>query len=1612
LATVEDPAALSAEKRNSRAEIAGQLVTVLATMAPVSADSLALVASTVSTVLTNKEDVSRDSQETLITTIDKFVNALDDLVADQGTTMRQEVVAGVLKNAINLLDTTVSQIEDAVPLDVERNPKLMDYDTDLDSPGLSGMGEEALDELSVNNNVRVQSKTAASASNTMNRMLKKQMELLSPMLLPGGEALTTEMDSAVLGLMKLDSNSKKKTPMPAGKGGSQITAPNLCQSLSESGRDCSQSVTLQSMATEVNLNYFIKDPPSGIPVALDSPTVTLSMFDEHGQIELYRTNEPFEIILKKGPSFISPEFTSVDPTTEFPKLPASRIAVDNSEVYQALLVTELAVPDEQSGVTFQLKPEDPQACPQYLVVVSLLKPPVISRAGGSFDFWSMLPPNTENCRQANAIWDPDEHGYLYTYFLDNKLLKEAKQRAVEALGERKLSPTELQMVFIGYRQLEPLELNQYGPSNPPPIPYSFRGQINITAKSRAFVSTCVSTDSENPTSWNSRGCDVGQLTTAKQTQCLCYHLSTFASGWLELPNTLDFDYLFANMDFTKNPTLYATEIALGVLFLLLFIWARRKDIKDIEKLGVTPLAENNPDDEYLYEVIVSTGMRRGAGTDSRVCFMLSGEHGETDARVLHDPHRKVLQRGNCDRFLLACPRPLGSLIYCRIWHDNSGKGDRASWYCNYIGVVDLQTRAKFHFIVERWLAVEEEDGQIDRLIAVSTREELMAFTHMFTTSITHDLAEDHLWVSVVARPASSRFTRVERVATCMLLLFLSMLTSCMFYRGEGAAKQPDLLTIGPFALSAQEVFVAFINNLITLIPSFIVTYIFRNSRLYTSHAKKLREAVEEHLDETIDVSHVPAVYYEAKTSETAAEEEGKAQNLAEKSTMQKRQRERSCPWQMRIFAWIFLIVSLGVAVAFTTFYGVSFGEAVCQKWLSSLFLSFFASVILTQPIKVVVLALFLSFACKNSERADDVEVMQEEDALIEGLGRRYQLQMDEEYMHSDYLMNTFKPRKLVILPPDPEELERARLYRLKQRRANDIIREIFFYVIFLILLLVITMSFRAPFGFSLKKHLEQSFFDDAFTEMNTVEDFYAWARTTLIPRLRAKRWYNRDPPLYMRGFLEDRTDRIIGYGLMRQLRVRPHSCNVYKMVTPVIKYCYATYDMFRQDEQAYGVGWIPFQGDDYRNNSMLEFQYSTASELDGVPYMGETNWYSGGGYSHMLRGTLEDMLKAIDFLESVHWIDFCTRAVIVQLTVYNPNINLFAIITVLIEKPGVGTLIPTYRIETANLFGTTGSQASALEIGFQVAYILALLCYLVKEIRNLYKQRCGYFREMWNYIEWFIIIGSFAAIAAYAYMIIATKEAVAEFSRTHGNIFMNFQFLAYWNEALTYLLAVICFFATLKLVRLFRFNQRVGLLGAVLRYAAHDLKYFMIVFMVIFMAFVLVFYLLYTDTLDGFRTFLSSVETSLQIILGKFDFTSMYERELILGPLMFAVFTLCIIFIVISMFLAILDESFHSVMQDIRLQSGDHEMTQFILSQLVVWTGLNRTDWGRRYVGSVTGPQEPSYSDDSERELSHKLKELNSMMDEFLCYVQMNYLADSEKYVKSSGPEESSVVLK
>lgn len=81
--------------------------------------------------------------------------------------------------------------------------------------------------------------------------------------------------------------------------------------------------------------------------------------------------------------------------------------------------------------------------------------------------------------------------------------------------------------------------------------------------------------------------------------------------------------MFANADFTRNLTIYITLATATLLYLVLLVYARRKDKRDADKLGVTPLADNAPGDEHVYQLIVFTGHRQHAGTTSQVGPSLS-----------------------------------------------------------------------------------------------------------------------------------------------------------------------------------------------------------------------------------------------------------------------------------------------------------------------------------------------------------------------------------------------------------------------------------------------------------------------------------------------------------------------------------------------------------------------------------------------------------------------------------------------------------------------------------------------------------------------------------------------------------------------------------------------------------------------------------------------------------------------------------------------------------------------------------------------------------------------------------------------------------------------------
>jgi polycystin 1L2 len=104
------------------------------------------------------------------------------------------------------------------------------------------------------------------------------------------------------------------------------------------------------------------------------------------------------------------------------------------------------------------------------------------------------------------------------------------------------------------------------------------------------------------------------------THCSTTHLTQFAGGLKLVPNQINFNMFLANASPAKSPLIYALLFAITLAYLAFLAWAYWVDANEAKRMGVTVLEDNLFGDSYCYEVLVFSGCRREAGTDSKVCI--------------------------------------------------------------------------------------------------------------------------------------------------------------------------------------------------------------------------------------------------------------------------------------------------------------------------------------------------------------------------------------------------------------------------------------------------------------------------------------------------------------------------------------------------------------------------------------------------------------------------------------------------------------------------------------------------------------------------------------------------------------------------------------------------------------------------------------------------------------------------------------------------------------------------------------------------------------------------------------------------------------------------------
>ncbi|UJR08983.1 hypothetical protein I4U23_013233 [Adineta vaga] len=1225
-----------------------------------------------------------------------------------------------------------------------------------------------------------------------------------------------------------------------------------------------------------------------------SRSISLTILDHNGNEIPITTdlNDRIELIIPRDPNLQIPSMTLQNVTTSNGNTSSSSSSSSHNQMFNLHFVKYAQSRwnnNRSVALMFEMKPLNESI--GYLLIYRFDQSPQLNNSISLLDGWTYLCPSNLTSNK------------LYEYFLNNQ---QTFGHQSIIYGLRELNSTEYEITCTNQSLNNLLITDQR---------FNFSSNYEL----RTYTSCCYYLDNKNI--WQTQGLLVGSETNHKQTQCLSTHLTTFAGGFLVLPSPINWNYVFANGDFVRNKTIYLTIICICIFYILIIIYAHYKDKKDLEKLGVTPLADNCHNDQYFYQILVFTGHRKDAGTDSKVHFIIVGNEDETNVRQFDDGNRKILQRGGIDAFILSVPKSLGSLNYIRIWHNNSGEGGKASWFLKYLIIRDLQTMEKSYFICQQWFGVEKDDGRIERILPIAGDLQKQEFSYLLSKQAYHSMSEGHLWFSIFSRPPSNKFTRVQRCTCCFVLLFTSMLLNILYYDQMNNAKANQItgsLSFGPLLVTREQIGIGIIVELLSFIPSLLLIELFR--RISLRQCKDDQSPLYKTL---VKLKQEPIKKIELKT---------------------KKQRRLIFPWWCIFIAYGLSFLIIIVSSFFIIVRGIEFGDVKIQKWLTSLVSGFFSSILLIQPLKIIALAIFFAFFIRKSDKDKEAAEYFED-------GNDFNLNSNEEYLHSSQKVSSLINRngnRNDVNRLNEDELINARDIRLKEIRMWEIIRETLNYICYLTLIYLITYSNINSNAFFQVNHLEKFFLnsrqsDIDYRKISTIDNYWNWLERSFVSNIRAQEWYNGNAARNLSGFINDKSNRLIGRVLMRQLRVKKNLC-----FSKISSKCNEDYNLLNEEKQSFQIGWINeinLKREDLNSSIEQAFIYELNNKFDQYMYTGNHATYSSNGFIYEYRGRLNELQSNLSELHRWNWIDQQTRAILIQLTLYNPNIDLFTSGIFLTEFLSTGGLISQYRFEPSSFQIFT----STFQLICTIIYMLFVIYNMIHEIRRFLHLKCSYFHHFWSYVDVGIIGCSWGVLGVYIWRYHQSISIGNRFRETNGYVYINLQLTNYINDVLTYLLGFCCFFGTLKFLRLCRFHRRLSLFTKTLEHARRDLISFLGMFSFVFMAFLALFYLLFIGKLWSCSTLLHTAQMLFEMMLMKFDAHELQDAAPFLGPFVFSLFILLIVFVCMSMFVTIVNDSFRTV-RDIAngMPNEDEVVLEYMIQKFRQWIGLRWVNGGKQ----------------------------------------------------------------
>ncbi|XP_052007469.1 polycystic kidney disease 2-like 1 protein [Xyrauchen texanus] len=483
-------------------------------------------------------------------------------------------------------------------------------------------------------------------------------------------------------------------------------------------------------------------------------------------------------------------------------------------------------------------------------------------------------------------------------------------------------------------------------------------------------------------------------------------------------------------------------------------------------------------------------------------------------------------------------------------------------------------------------------------------------------------------------------------------------------------------------------------------------------------------------------------------------------------------------------------------------------------------------------------------------------------------------------------------------------------------------KELLVYIIFLVDLCLLTYGMTSSSTYYYTKAMTDLFVNlpgdsgVSFSSIGSMNDVWTYMEGPLLDSLYWTKWYN-DLPLENgnQSFIYYE-NMLLGVPRIRQLKVKHNSCKVHKDFQQEITDCFDVYSDKKEDDSTFGL----ING--------TAWQYHTERQMKGSNHWGLLSTYSGAGYYQDLTKTKEESASILVDLKNNQWLDHGTRALFVDFSTYNANINLFCVVRLVVEFPATGGAISSYQIRTVKLIRYVTTWDDFI-IGCEIVFCVFIFYYIVEEILEFRINKLSHFSSLWNILDLVVILLAIVAIAFSAFRTVKVNELLGKLLE-QPNIYADFEFLAFWQTQYNNMNAVNLFFAWIKIFKYVSFNKTMTQLTSTLARCALDIFGFAIMFFIVFFAYAQLGYLLFGTEVELFSTFNKCIFTQFRIILGDFDYNAIDRANRVLGPIYFFSYVFFVFFVLLNMFLAIINDTYSEVKSELASQKTEFQISDLI----------------------------------------------------------------------------------